>query len=64
MTSYLDQGKNPDLFTKEVLSGLVRESEIVRGKMRALAHFEEELQREVVAHYPHLEPHIRIPPNK
>ena len=52
--SYLDSGRNPDLYTKHILAGLVRESEIVQGKMRALCHFEELLRGELVAQYPHL----------
>lgn len=55
----MDGGRNPDLYTRALLAGLVRESEIVHGKLFALARFEELLVAQVVQHFPHLETELR-----
>lgn len=56
--SFIDTGRNPDLYTHEVLAGLVRESEQVRGKLHALADYEALLRAEMVAAFPQLDAHL------
>lgn len=62
--NFLDVGTNPDLFTKQVLEGSVRESEICKGKIDALSDFHDVLEKEVISAFPELEKDLKRQSNE
>lgn len=57
--NYIDNGRNPDIFTKELIASSVRESEVCKGKLVALDDYLEQLAAKALAEFPELEPHLK-----
>lgn len=56
---YVDAGKNPELFTKQLISSTVRDSEIAKGKVTALLDFHSCLEKDAIEAFPELEPVLK-----
>lgn len=51
---YVDNGRNPDIYTREFVELVRRENQLMRGKMRAFAGFRDVLGREIASANPEL----------
>lgn len=51
---YVDNGRNPDIYTREFVELVRRENQLMRGKMRAFAGFRDVLGREIANANPEL----------
>ncbi|KAJ4411743.1 RNA polymerase II mediator complex subunit [Gnomoniopsis sp. IMI 355080] len=51
---YVDNGRNPDIYTREFVELVRRENQLMRGKMRAFASFRDVLGREIANANPEL----------
>ncbi|KAJ4391162.1 RNA polymerase II mediator complex subunit [Gnomoniopsis smithogilvyi] len=51
---YVDNGRNPDIYTREFVELVRRENQLMRGKMRAFAGFRDILGREIANANPEL----------
>jgi mediator of RNA polymerase II transcription subunit 10 len=50
--NYIDEGKNPDLFTKDILEKCIKANESVKGKIEALEKFRQALEKEIRTTFP------------
>ncbi|XP_058731697.1 uncharacterized protein LOC131603415 [Vicia villosa] len=48
----IDDGKNPDLFTRDVINNLIARNQITKGKTDAFQNFRNDLLEELEKHYP------------
>lgn len=51
---YVDNGRNPDIYTREFVELVRRENQLMRGKMRAFSGFRDVLGREIANANPEL----------
>lgn len=51
---YVDNGRNPDIYTREFVELVRRENQLMRGKMRAFGSFRDVLGREIANANPEL----------
>lgn len=54
LITYVDGGRNPDIYTREFVELVRRENQLMRGKMRAFASFRDVLAREIASANPEL----------
>ncbi|KAL2156559.1 hypothetical protein VTH82DRAFT_1304 [Thermothelomyces myriococcoides] len=51
---YVENGRNPDIYTREFVELVRRMNQLARGKMHAFAHFRDVLAREMASALPEL----------
>jgi mediator of RNA polymerase II transcription subunit 10 len=56
---FLEEGQNPDLFTRQLLASAVAQSELCKGKVEALAEYRDALERETVAVFPEMQAELQ-----
>lgn len=49
---YVENGRNPDIYTREFVELVRRGNQLMRGKMRAFGEFRDVLAREMVSAMP------------
>lgn len=54
LVTYVDGGRNPDIYTREFVELVRRENQLMRGKMRAFASFRDVLAGEIASANPEL----------
>lgn len=54
LITYVDGGRNPDIYTREFVELVRRENQLVKGKMDAFASFRDVLAREIATANPEL----------
>lgn len=54
LITYVDGGRNPDIYTREFVELVRRENQLMRGKMRAFGSFRDVLAREIASANPEL----------
>ncbi|MCJ1479741.1 RNA polymerase II mediator complex subunit [Lambiella insularis] len=54
IVTYVEEGRNPDIYTREFVELVQRQNAYVRGKSEALAALRDELAREMVGEWPEL----------
>lgn len=57
---FVDAGRNPQLFTKQVVADAVRESEVCKGKVLALQDYYSHLRRLTLQYFPELEAEVEL----
>lgn len=55
----MDDGRNPDVYTREFVELAMKNNQLVNGKMEAFEDFFESLAREVEGAFPELEGEVR-----
>jgi mediator of RNA polymerase II transcription subunit 10 len=56
---YVQEGRNPDIYTREFVEVIMRQNQKLKGKSDAFATFRDILAREWAAAAPDLKPQIR-----
>ncbi|PSR79752.1 mediator of RNA polymerase II transcription subunit 10 [Coniella lustricola] len=54
LVTYVDGGRNPDIYTREFVELVRRENQLMKGKMDAFASFRDVLAREIASANPEL----------
>ena len=54
LITYVDNGRNPDIYTREFVEGARRSNQLMKGKMEAFADFRDVLAREMATVFPEL----------
>lgn len=54
LITYVDGGRNPDIYTREFVELVRRENQLMRGKARAFGSFRDVLAREIASANPEL----------
>ena len=58
LLQYVDQGRNPDIYTREFVELARRGNQLMRGKEKAFEAFRDCLAREMLAALPELGPDV------
>ncbi|KAG0652021.1 Mediator of RNA polymerase II transcription subunit 10 [Hyphodiscus hymeniophilus] len=54
LLTYVDNGRNPDIYTREFAEGARRSNQLIKGKMEAFGEFRDVLATEMAKVYPEL----------
>lgn len=54
LVEYVENGRNPDIYTREFVEGTRRSNQLMRGKMMAFGRFRDELARDMCSAMPEL----------
>ncbi|TGO42467.1 hypothetical protein BHYA_0008g00580 [Botrytis hyacinthi] len=57
---YIDNGRNPDIYTREFVEAARKNNQLMRGKMQAFGDFRDVLAGEMEKVFPELEDDIRM----
>ncbi|ATZ54544.1 Bcnut2 [Botrytis cinerea B05.10] len=57
---YIDNGRNPDIYTREFVEAARKNNQLMRGKMQAFGDFRDVLAREMENVFPELEEDIKM----
>ncbi|KAK9453737.1 transcription factor subunit Med10 of mediator complex-domain-containing protein [Dipodascopsis uninucleata] len=52
---YIEDGRNPNVYTREFVELLVKQNQFVNGKMEAMREFRDELAKQIINTYPDLQ---------
>lgn len=58
IVEYIENGRNPDVYTREFVELLAKQNQYVKGKMLAMNHFRDTLSSQIKDAYPDLESSI------
>ncbi|KHN99659.1 Mediator complex, subunit Med10 [Metarhizium album ARSEF 1941] len=58
LLEYVENGRNPDIYTREFVELVRRGNQLMRGKMHAFGQFRDALARETAAALPELRPDV------
>ena len=56
---YVEQGRNPDIYTREFVETVQKSNEYLKGKSRAWRDFRDVLAQEIARGMPDLSPHVQ-----
>ncbi|KAL2043199.1 hypothetical protein N7G274_004259 [Stereocaulon virgatum] len=56
---YIDQGRNPDIYTRELVESVQRSNQFLKGKSEAFAGFRDCLADEIIKHLPEAEAKVK-----
>lgn len=59
LVEYVENGRNPDIYTREFVEGTRRSNQLMRGKMHAFGRFRDGLARDMCSAMPELEADVR-----
>lgn len=56
--TYIDNGRNPDIYSREFVELITRLNQSIAGELDALAQFKNQLAVDIAEQFPELEPHV------
>ncbi|KAF8543931.1 mediator complex, subunit Med10, partial [Trichophaea hybrida] len=56
---YVEDGRNPDIYTREFVELVVKQNQLMNGKRRAFARFRDVLAQQMEARFPELKEEVR-----
>lgn len=56
---YIEDGRNPDIYTREFVELVVKQNQLMNGKRQAFARFRDVLAQQMKARFPELKEEVR-----
>lgn len=59
MLAYIDEGRNPDIYTREFVELVQKGNRYLKGKSQALEDFKDELAKQMVEEWPEMKDSVQ-----